>query len=135
MGLAENFAKKQELLARIRINLYKKMLCLAELEIWNDIEVQGIAPDTVASLTYDPAALPYPLRRQMRREHPRGHDPNVEQLADGKVVIKIVNVAILKDGTRVVLNPPLATAEERLKCPISTLLTPAVSSAEGSSGA
>lgn len=83
-----------------------------QLEMWAHIKAQGIDPESVVSLTFDPKMMTDEERREARRLHPHASQSNPYDWPEfrneeGRLTIRTAqyNCARLSDGTSVRLNP------------------------------
>jgi len=95
----------------IRAKQQERDHLLTVLEMWEQVEAQGIDPEAVKSFTFDPSLLtPEQKRFRSREIAERRGDPFVGEITmtdDGRRVasVKMFNVVRMRDGRRVVLEP------------------------------
>lgn len=99
----------QETIDRIRARDRERQFLLAELELWAQVEKQGIDPETVDVFGFDLSALTSKQKREFDKQYRRtGVSPHTgERLPDGRYRAKVHNYVRLKDGSRVLLDPIL----------------------------
>ena len=93
------------ILARIKARREEQDRLYRILDLWTEVQAQGIGPGEVDSFGFDPKLLPPTLARHRQCEIARGRDPCVERLSNGGYKVLIYNYVRLKDGGVRPLNP------------------------------
>jgi len=100
----------QEIIARIRRREKERAYCLAVLDLWAQVQAQGINIEWVKSFGFDSRALT-PQQETERFRRP-GCDPFIETLASGTKRPRFYNYVRHHDGGMTRLDPMLAAVYE-----------------------
>lgn len=100
----------QEIIARIRRREKERTYCLAVLDLWAQVQAQGINIERVRSFGFDSRALT-PAQRAAWHRRP-GYDPYIETLTSGKKRPRVYNYVRHHDGGMTRLDPMLAAVYE-----------------------
>ena len=100
----------RDVIARIRRNERERAFCLAVLDLWAQVQAQGIDIKRVQSFGFDSRALT-PKQRAERFRRP-GADPYIETLVSGKKRLRVYNYVRHHDGGMTRLDPMLAAVYE-----------------------
>jgi len=100
----------QEIIARIRSREKERAYCLAVLDLWAQVQAQGINIERVKSFGFDSRALT-PQQKIERFRRP-GCDPFIETLASGMKRLRVYNYVRHHDGGMTRLDPMLAAVYE-----------------------
>lgn len=101
----------RNIIARIRHNEQERAYCLAVLDLWAQVQGQGINISRVASFGFDPKTLTADQKRQHKVRC--ADDPFVERLPDGKLRPRFYNYVRHHDGGVTRLDPMLPAVYER----------------------
>jgi hypothetical protein len=95
----------QGIMARIQSREKERAYCLAVLDLWVQVQAQGIKPEAVQSFGFADTLLTEAQKRQRYfRKIRLGADPYVERLPNGGERLRVYNYIRLKDGTTRQLN-------------------------------
>jgi hypothetical protein len=100
----------QEKLAEIKAKREEESRLWATLDLWANVQAQGIEPEEVESFGFDPDLLPSLLKR--KRQYAMGgggFDPCVERLPNGQYRALFYTYVRLKGGSIKTLDPPVRT--------------------------
>ncbi len=100
----------QEIIARIRRREKKRAYCLTILDLWAQVQTQGINIERVKSFGLDTRVLT-PQQKIERCRRP-GCDPFIETLASGTKRPRVYNYVRHHDGGITRLGPMLAAVYE-----------------------
>ena len=102
-----------DVLARVKRNERERAYCLDVLDLWANVQGQGIEIETVDKFGYDPKLLSGDDKRKAQI-HWRQYqcDPYVTRLPNGSHRVLVYNYVRHFDGTTTPLNPMLKAPYE-----------------------
>ena len=106
-----------DVMARIKRNSREREFCLAILDLWANVQAQGILIESVDKFGYDPKLLTRAgkvqvMKARLLRRDGSNPDPFVEQLPNGARRVKVYNYVRHFDGTTTQLEPMLTAVYE-----------------------
>lgn len=99
-----------EVIERIRHKSRERDYCLAVLELWAQVQAQGIDPEAVDAFGFDSKLLTGKDKRAYQQSSLPGGGPGgqfMERRRNGSYRMLLYNYVRLKDGTTQSLNPML----------------------------
>jgi hypothetical protein len=104
----------RDVIDRIRRNDREREYCLAVLDLWAQVQEQGIEIERVASFGFDRSILTEGQKRVWRfHQSRRSDDPYVEKRPNGGYRLKVYNYVRHHDGGITRLDPMLEAVYER----------------------
>lgn len=101
----------RNVIARIQRNERERSYCLAVLDLWAQVQDQGIDIGRVASFGYDPRAVTPAQKRQHKAYGT--FDPFVERLPTGALRPRFYNYVRHHDGGKTRLDPMLPAVHKQ----------------------
>ena len=103
----------RDVIDRIRRNDREREYCLAVLDLWAQVQEQGIEIERVASFGFDRSILTEKETRARRGACLGGRpDPYTETLPSGKIRLRVYNYVRHHDGGITRLDPMLKAVHE-----------------------
>ena len=102
----------RDVIGRIRRNEREREYCLAVLDLWAQVQEQGIDIERVESFGFDTSILPEREKRPWRFYQHRRPDPYVETLPSGEKRLRVYNYVRHHDGGITRLDPILKAVHE-----------------------